>query len=201
MLPKWYIYSTWPASGEIDIVESRGNIHFENYKKEEIGVHQVSSTLHWGPHPNFNRYRLTHFTKNNSVGFHKDFHKYQFEWTPEYIKFLIDDEELGIVKPPIGGFWELGKFADDGIENPWKGSSSKTAPFDDEFYIIINLAVGGTTFFSDAGRNYPNKKPWLNNSTCPMKYFWENKIQWLPTWNIHTDDSHLKVDYIRVWAI
>lgn len=201
MLPKWYIYSTWPSSGEIDIMESRGNIHFENYKKEEIGVQQVSSTLHWGPDKNFNKYRLTHFTKTNKMGFHRDFHRYQLEWTPDHMKFSIDDEPIGSVAPSDKGFWELGKFAKEGIENPWRGSSSKMAPFDDEFYIIINLAVGSTTFFTDSGKNYPSKKPWLNNSTSPLKDFWESRSQWLPTWHLKNSDSHLQVDYFRVWAI
>lgn len=201
MMPKWNIYSTWPASGEIDIMESRGNMHFKNYKNEDIGVQQVASTLHWGPHKNFNKYPLTHFTKNNESGFHLDFHRYQLEWTPDYIKFSIDDEETGKVTPPKGGFWKLGNFSDYGIENPWKGSKSDMAPFDDEFYIIINLAVGSTSFFSDKGINYPNKKPWLNNSTTPTKDFWENKNKWLPTWKMQSNDSHLVVDYIRVWAL
>lgn len=201
MMPKWNSYSTWPASGEIDIMESRGNIHFKNFKKEEIGVEQVSSTLHWGPDKNFNKYPLTHFTINNESGFHLDFHRYQLEWTPDYIKFSIDDEETGKITPPDGGFWELGNYSHYGIENPWRGSKSKMAPFDNEFYIIINLAVGSTSFFPDNSMNYLYKKPWLNNSTTPTKDFWENNEKWLPTWKMQSNDSHLIVDYVRVWAL
>lgn len=43
MLPKNAEYGNWPASGEIDIVESRGNPNCPN------GVHSFGSTLHWGP--------------------------------------------------------------------------------------------------------------------------------------------------------
>lgn len=182
-------------------MESRGNNHFENYKKENIGVQQSSSTLHWGPDKNYNNYRLSHYTKNNSSGFHVDFHNYQMEWTPNDIIFSIDDKVIGAISPPEGGFWELGKFSKEGVENPWRGSKSKMAPFDDEFYLILNLAVGSTSFFSDSATNYPEKKPWMNNSTSPLKDFWENKGQWLKSWNMQSDSSHLIVDYVRVWAI
>lgn len=182
-------------------MESRGNLNFVNDENEKIGIQQVGSTLHWGPDKNFNRYNLTHFQKYNATGFHKDFHRYQMEWTPSYIEFSVDDELLGNVKPPEGGFWSLGNFSQAGIENPWRGSRSIMAPFDDEFFIIINLAVGGTSFFSDNATNHPKKKPWLNSSPTPLKDFWESRGQWLPTWNLDTDDSHLKIDYVKIFAI
>ena len=34
------------------------------------------------------------------------------------------------------------------IPNLW-ANAGKAAPFDQEFYFIINLAVGGTAYFSD----------------------------------------------------
>jgi hypothetical protein len=75
------------------------------------------------------------------------------------------------------------------------------APFDQEFYIIMNLAVGGINFFSDTYVNTPNPKPWLNNSTRTMADFWEKKDWWLPGWNLASDNSHLQVDYVKVWAL
>jgi beta-glucanase (GH16 family) len=45
MLPTYQSYGGWPASGEIDIVESRGN---QNYSPG--GVNQFGSTLHWAPY-------------------------------------------------------------------------------------------------------------------------------------------------------
>ncbi|KAK0767477.1 Beta-1,3-glucan-binding protein, partial [Friedmanniomyces endolithicus] len=47
MLPVNSTYGPWPASGEIDIVESRGN----NHTYPQGGNNIVSSTLHWGPDP------------------------------------------------------------------------------------------------------------------------------------------------------
>lgn len=50
MLPTESAYGDWPASGEIDIMESRGNA--PSYAPG--GCNTMSSTLHWGtryPHP------------------------------------------------------------------------------------------------------------------------------------------------------
>jgi hypothetical protein len=75
------------------------------------------------------------------------------------------------------------------------------APFDQDFYIIMNLAVGGTVFFADHWQNSPFPKPWSNQSPRAAADFWEHRHQWFPTWNVETDQSHMVVDYVRVWAI
>ena len=46
MMPTESAYGAWPASGEIDIAESRGNA--ASYAAG--GVNEVSSTLHYGPY-------------------------------------------------------------------------------------------------------------------------------------------------------
>ncbi len=67
------------------------------------------------------------------------------EWTPEAFTFSVDDEIVGTVDVPDGGFWELGQFDTEwgeGMENPWE-NYAKNAPFDKDFYLVLNLAVGG----------------------------------------------------------
>jgi hypothetical protein len=46
MLPRHNAYGTWPASGEIDLVESRGNLRLMQ-NGVNIGVEQAGQTLHW----------------------------------------------------------------------------------------------------------------------------------------------------------
>lgn len=76
------------------------------------------------------------------------------------------------------------------------------APFDQPFYIIMNLAVGGVNYFADHFVNQPHPKPWLNTSPTAMRDFWAARGQWLPTWNMAVnDDRHLQIDYVRVWAL
>jgi hypothetical protein len=58
-----------------------------------------------------------------------------------YVDFSID-----------GGFWNRGKFSDDIVNNtqpgnPWAESPDSSAPFDQEFYMILSLAVGGQNGF------------------------------------------------------
>merc|ERR1711879_566787 len=49
-----------------------------------------------------------------------------------------DNQQIMTVYPPNGGFWEKGNFGSGKI---W---GSKMAPFDQDFYMIFNVAVGGT---------------------------------------------------------
>jgi beta-glucanase (GH16 family) len=48
MLPEENVYGNWPSSGEIDIMESRGNRKLLDKKGINIGSDQVGATLHFG---------------------------------------------------------------------------------------------------------------------------------------------------------
>jgi len=83
-MPEKNQYGIWPASGEIDIMESRGNKELFNDKNMNIGVEQVGSTLHYGPYSSLNGWSKAHFDYNSNPGegFNKHFHVYGLEWTP-----------------------------------------------------------------------------------------------------------------------
>jgi len=203
LMPRDNVYGSWPASGEIDLTETRGNRKlFQN--GVNIGVEQTGSTLHFGPYSSLNGWEHAHYAKNTreGQGYNEDYHRYQLEWTPEHIKFSVDDEVLGTVLPG-NGFWELGQFEQraPGTLNPWR-HASKMAPFDQEFYVIMNLAAGGTNYFADDAENHPSGKPWRNTSPTAFSDFWNARSQWLPTWNLQDGTSaNLAVDYIRIWAL
>lgn len=165
MLPKDDIYGWWPASGEIDLVESRGNRNLFAWNRF-IGVQEVGSTI-W----NTAGYRTTDWNKTPDM-WSNDFHIYTMEWTPDHISFGVDGE--------VRTFYDVAH------------------PFNHEFYLIINLAVGGHNYFPDDGNN-PGGKPWRNDSPSRMKEFWNGRAQWEPTWTY--PDKALRVDYIRVWAL
>lgn len=198
LLPRHQEYGLWPASGEIDLMESRGNANLM-LNGENIGVNRVSHALHYTPI--WSHLKSTSYSSRNENGFDTDFHRYRLEWTPELVRFSVDDVVVGTSD---GHFWQRGHFdtITPGIDNPWRGGS-KLAPFDKEFYLIINLAVGGGGYFPDAAQN-PDDKPWVSHATTAMKDFWQARDKWLPTWNLNENggkNAALQIDYVRVWAV
>lgn len=199
LLPRHNVYGGWPASGEIDLLESRGNKNLVNEGGVNVGTQQVGQTLHWGPDWSNNKWALSHYEANNAAGYDADFHTYKMVWTADSITFFIDDQQTGQFVAPDSGLWSLGGFDQTGMNNPWR-FNSKIAPFDQKFYLIINLAVGGTSYFQDTWTN-PGGKPWSNQSPTALTDFWKGRSQWEPTWQLQTDNSQLVVDYVRVYAL
>ncbi|XP_078585898.1 beta-1,3-glucan-binding protein-like [Branchiostoma floridae x Branchiostoma japonicum] len=199
LLPRDNVYGGWPASGEIDIMESRGNRNLYGSWGGSIGVDDMGSTLHWGPRWPYNGYHLTTNSKHAKFGtYGSDFHKWVMTWTDTYLRVEVDDEEVLLVSPPTG-FWDYGNFGLPSNENPWAGGNKMT-PFDQEFYLIFNVAVGGTnSYFPDNANNQPYPKPWNNGNSREgaMRDFWNAKNQWYPTWN--GDDVAMQIQSVKVW--
>uniref|UniRef100_F7BJS1 Uncharacterized protein n=1 Tax=Ciona intestinalis TaxID=7719 RepID=F7BJS1_CIOIN len=207
LLPKTNSYGSWPASGEIDICESRGNTDLKDDQGVSHGNDAMGSTLHWGPYWPVNAYeKTTKETLNRHGTFASEFHSYVMDWDENKIKFTIDGEELMTVDPGASGFWEFGEFdtVAPGSDNPWKDTKNKMTPFDQEFYLILNVAVGGTNgFFPDTWTNGKGAKPWNNNSPTAFKDFWMGKNSWYPTWQPDVNNGEnaaMQVKTIRVWA-
>ncbi|XP_066995772.1 beta-1,3-glucan-binding protein [Anabrus simplex] len=197
--PKENYYGSWPASGEIDLVETRGNRKIQNSKGESEGIDRMGSTLHVGYNSSYNIWRPTHWTKTlgKPKDFASDFHIYEMVWSKTCILFKVDGEIIGKQPAPEGGFYKLGGLDKvPGGQNIWK-DGEPMAPFDREFFIILNVAVGGT-FFSDGNRYLPYGKPWNWSSPHPMKDFWDAKDKWYPTWE--GESAAMKIDYVRVYS-
>ena len=194
MLPANNEYGQWPASGEIDIMESRGND--PTTYASVGGSDSFGSTLHWGPAWDYNRYDLTHkdFKYTKSLG--DDFHTYGLYWdaTQLYTYFDTPDNKVLVVDFKKESFWAKGKFPQS-FANPWVGESN-AAPFNREFYIVMNLAVGGTnTYFPDG----VGGKPWSNSDPHAPNSFYDAKGRWQPTWK--GEDAALQVDSVKVWSL
>lgn len=190
MLPKSSVYGQWPRSGEIDIMESRGNLG-------HLGVSTISSTLHWGPDASQNRFMKTNAEKQNYQShrnWHADFHTWKLEWTPDHIITSIDGQQILNVNPGRS-FGDFGGFGGGSIWN----RGGKMAPFDQEFFLIFNVAVGGTSgFFPDGVDYYGKQKPWWNGSPKAAEDFWNQKNSWYPSWQSQGDGVSLIVDYVEM---
>lgn len=109
-------YGQWPKCGEIDIMEVLGN-------QTDIAY----CTVHYGePHAEQQGiYQLTGTT------FAEDFHEYSVEWEPGEMRWYIDNHLVLTVND-----WFTAESGQD--EKPYP------APFNQTFFVQMNLAVGGT---------------------------------------------------------
>lgn len=198
MLPTQNTYGPWPCSGEIDIMESRGN----NYTYSQGGNDIVSSTLHWGPNAandawwrnNVKRQAL-HTTYANG------FHTYGVEWSEKYVFTYIDTRLLQVMYVSFNQpFWTKGQFplSDSNgtrLENPWGFTGQDDTPFDQDFYLILNVAVGSTNGWFKDGES---DKPWVDGSPTAQLDFWNARDQWYPTW---TPNGQMIVKRVQVCSI
>lgn len=96
LMPRDSVYGGWPRSGEIDLMEGRGNRNLFN-GNTNVGTEQIGSTLHFGPQWDVNGFMTAHYEKNSNPGFNEGFHNYKLEWTENYIKFYVDNNLVGDV--------------------------------------------------------------------------------------------------------
>jgi beta-glucanase (GH16 family) len=130
MLPQDNAYGSWASSGEIDIMEARGQ-----------QPEKVLGTLHYGSRWPKNTFTGREFTFPAPGGIDA-YHVYSLEWQPGSIRWYVD----GMLYADQDFWWSssahdgAGNGVAPGSEaelNPWP------APFDKPFYLIMNLAVGG----------------------------------------------------------
>lgn len=86
MLPTDQDFGGWPASGEVDILESRGN----DGSYPAGGNNAFGSTLHWGPDYNNNRYEMTHADYKHTASLGDDFHTYGLYWSENRLYTYFD---------------------------------------------------------------------------------------------------------------
>ncbi|HZL35911.1 MAG TPA: glycoside hydrolase family 16 protein, partial [Tepidisphaeraceae bacterium] len=129
MLPRQNKYGGWAASGEIDIMEARGQ-----------EPNKVLGTLHYGSQWPANTHAGKDYILPNNATV-ADFHVYALEWEPGEIRWFVDDHLY-----QAQNFWWSCSDTDGprGVA-PMKESELNAwpAPFDQPFYLTMNVAVGG----------------------------------------------------------
>ncbi|KZT25600.1 glycoside hydrolase family 16 protein [Neolentinus lepideus HHB14362 ss-1] len=202
MLPENATYGAWPLSGEIDIMEARGNALAYGAQ----GVNYARSSLNYGPLAAVQK-KIYGWQSNKRAGFNEGFHVYAMEWDETFMRFYLDNRLHTMLDLSISSkesFWNRGHFPATAMNNsatpvvvtdPWS-SSGPSAPFDQEFYLIIDLAAGGTSgWFPDNVGN----KPWYDSSATAMYNFAQAQDTWAATWPSSADDRAFRVDYVKMW--
>lgn len=193
MLPTYQEYGPWPVSGEIDIMESRGN--GPNYPAG--GNNKYSSSLHWGADWSTNKYHLTTAEfSNGASSLADDFHIYGLYWDSTQLYTYIDRPQNTVLKVDFRqqSFYQRGRFPTSQA-NPWINEPN-SAPFNREFHLILNLAVGGTNAYFPDGIG---AKPWSNQDSRSVNAFYDARGTWLPTWR--GEDAALKIRSVKAWAL
>lgn len=130
LLPTDEVYGAWPVSGEIDIMELLGQ-----------QPDRIYGTLHYGsPHIG----QGTSYSLADGTSFSDDYHVFAVEWEPTEMRWYVDDNQYYSI-------------------SHWFTSSSDAkfpAPFDQRFYLLLNIAVGGSW------PGYPDE-----NTVLPQKMY------------------------------
>lgn len=201
MFPEDSVYGAWPASGEIDLAESRGNP--PGYKAGGRDV--FTSTLHWGPDTaNDGFWRTTVGKQLRRGDFSTAYHTFSLEWSENYIFTYLDfqlQQVLYFSFRKQKDLWDRGGFAtatstnNTLIKNPWQNSLENNAPFDQSFYLILNVAVGSRNgWFPDGDGG----KPWADGAASAAGNFFAAAETWLPTWG-EGNDRALNVKSVKMW--
>jgi beta-glucanase (GH16 family) len=133
----------WPACGEIDVMEYNGS-----------WSNKVQGTIHYSDSGNNHQQQTTLFTFPTSGDSITNFHVFALEWSTNSIKWIVDGATI----------------------RAWTSWSSSTgpypAPFNQPFFILMNLAVGGSYL------GYPSDAQINAGTTFP---------------------GEMQVDYVRVY--
>ena len=115
LFPSRAAYGSGPAGGEIDIMELIGSEPYRSY-----------ATLHYGNPPERSS---GYYDLPDGETYADDFHIFAVEWEPDEICWYLD-----------GNLFHSA--------SEWFTTGRKDAPFpapyDQDFYLIVNVAVGGT---------------------------------------------------------
>lgn len=123
MLPEEWKYGGWPDSGEIDIMEANGGSQYGTSCALHYSISKGSDVYQTG-YNNMNK-------RGETPSSITEFHVYKLDWQEENISFYVDDRLILDVPERT---WSSG--AVDKETNP-------LAPFDQDFHILLNMAVGG----------------------------------------------------------
>ena len=136
MLPQGFIegQKTWPNDGENDLVE-----HMQNHQ-----AYETQSTVHFGSSDNANYiYKIESVPAD--VDFYDKFHSITMRWETDKIEYFLDTQS----EP----YFSLVKSNETAFNNYYW-------PFNEDFYLLVNVATGGTS------GGTPDRSKYCQNQEC-----------------------------------
>jgi len=221
MMPENSIYGGWPTDGELDLAETTGNPIGYMANGRDAGRDAVISTLHF-----MGNVFWKSQGRATGIDWSEDFHTFGLYWsdTEMYTYFYDDNEDEirmidlsaanggyrnGFGRPPYG--YDPNSAADNSnaeLTTPnihaYDGQPL-SAPFNQPFYLILNVAVGGAQAGCPDPDLWGTSAQWCKDCWphCqePKTEFWEGRDQWYPSWieAEKADKLSLAVDWVKVW--
>jgi beta-glucanase (GH16 family) len=131
MMPAKDYYGAWPLSGEIDILEGVNLGARCDVCTGGVGENRMNSAVHFGDLPPGNAFLDKKVSLPSGALISDDFHIWTLEWGKGLMRFYLDGQRYWEIAPKQ---WRTGSK---------KARSNAFAPFDQPFYIMANLAIGG----------------------------------------------------------
>jgi len=198
MMPWSSKYGGWPDSGEIDIMEHvgydmntvLGTVHTERFNGTNGRGGSTDSLIQAGTVA--------------SIDVANVYHTYGIVWNEEKIEWYFDGHLFGSVE------------ADEKWGNGYSAETSVDWPFDQSFYLILNLAVGGTwggaldvddtifpaTFTIDYVRvfqqDYVTGDAELPGTVSSPRVYWKSGRSAFIAWAHAEDDKRVKYYHVYI---
>ena len=116
--------ASWPAGGEIDIMEARGDLPY-----------RVSSAVHWGW--DVANHQYVSQTYESGADFTAGYHTYAAEWEPGTVRFYVDGvQHMTLFEPAVGIPWTPKSIVLNlAVGGDYSGYPDWTTPFPSTFDI------------------------------------------------------------------